>query len=128
MELEINKEAGSLDGGYRWKEHKIKILRVNPEILGMLCLQSAKYQVTSGLPDDARCLGVHIDIYTGDILLKIESEEFEPVEQGAEVPELDAKMLVIETIDIGYRTGEEYDTDREISEIVDLPCVSTEGE
>ena len=99
------KESGSLSGGYRWKEHKIKILRVNPEILGMLCLQSAAYKVTSGLPDDARCLGAHIGIQSGDILLKVESEEYEPVEQGAMVPYLDGKSLVIE--DLVYKIEDE---------------------
>ena len=84
--------------GYRWKEHKIRVLRVNPEVFGLLFLQSASYRVTSGLPDDARCMGVHIDWHTGNILLKIESEEYEPVEQGAMVPELDANSLVIEEI------------------------------
>jgi hypothetical protein len=84
--------------GYRWRAHKTKILRVNPEILGMLCLQSESYKVTSGLPEDARCLAAHIDIRSGDILLKIESEEYEPVEQGAMVPELNAKILMIERI------------------------------
>jgi hypothetical protein len=90
--------TGDARRGYRWKERKIMILRVNPEIFGILCLQSAAYKVTSGLPDDARCLGAHIDIHSGDVLLQIESEEYEPVKQGAMVPYLDAKLLVIETI------------------------------
>lgn len=96
--LELAKESNIFSHGYRWKEHKIKILRVNPEILVMLCLQSAAYKVTSGLPSDARCLGAHIHADSGDILLRIESEEYEPVEQGALVPYLDAKILMIETI------------------------------
>lgn len=96
--LDLTKESGSLDGGYRWRAKRIAILRVNPEILGMLCLQSASYRVTSGLPTDARCLGAHIDIYSGDILLKIESEEYEPVGEDSTAPYLNANLLVIENL------------------------------
>ena len=80
---------------YRWKEYKIKILKINPSMLHLLCVQNASYHVTSGLPEDARCMGAHIDPYSGDILLKIESEEYPAVEHGNLVPELDPNCLVI---------------------------------
>jgi hypothetical protein len=88
--------------GYRWKPRKVKILRVNPEIFGMLCLQSASYKVTSGLPADARCIHIRVDLsvdLSDDIHMLIESEEYEPVEQGELIQYLDANILVIERLD-----------------------------
>ncbi len=97
--LEVHDAARvNMGRGYRWEDRRIKILRVNPEIFGMLCLQSASYKVTSGLPQDARCLGAHVHVESGDILLKIESAEYEPVSNGSIVPELNGNILVIENI------------------------------
>lgn len=91
-------QASETGISYRWKKRRIKILRVNPELFGFLLLQSAEYRVMSGLPADARCMGAHIDIQTGDILLKIESEGYEPVEQGSLVPHVDANSLLIQRL------------------------------
>lgn len=92
--------------GYRWEKRRISILRISPRIFGRLILQSACYEVTSGLPSDAVCMAFNLDIHTGDLLLLIESEEFEPVELGVMAPELDAMAIVIEAIEGESDDGE----------------------
>lgn len=103
--LEISQSLNSQQLGYRWEDRRFKILRINPAILGMLCLQSASYKVVSGLPEDARCMGAHIDPYSGDILLKIESEEYEPVSEGSMAPYIPATDLVIHNIYYAGKTN-----------------------
>ena len=92
-------DDGMTGRGYRWEEKRIAILQVNPQILGNLLIESATYKVTTGLPEDARCISASIDPYNFDLLLCIESECFEPVKEGAQAPNLPATMIEIVEIE-----------------------------
>lgn len=118
--------------GYRWKERRVVRLRVDPESMGQLMITNGAYRVVSGVPVDARCLGAHVDPLSGNLWLQFESEEFEPVSEGGVIPELPPSSVQINIIPedmlwaaLKAQAEHDYDTDKEVSEIVDKPCVTT---
>lgn len=71
---------------------KRAILKIAPELLGMLCKQSEIHlTVENPLPDDAKCVNTYYD--GRDMLLTYESEEFEDIPDGEQIPDIPAVIF-----------------------------------
>ncbi len=59
---------------------------LSQEFLFGLFEKDAVFTVESGLPDDAKILGFHDDFQSSTIYMRVESEEFSEVPEGAFIP------------------------------------------
>jgi hypothetical protein len=75
---------------------RLRVLRVAPSLLLYLMRQPGESaRLTSvGLPDDAQFVAAYLDDERQQFRIYVESEQFEPVTQGAWVPELDVTFTV----------------------------------
>lgn len=75
---------------------RIQVLRVAPSLLLFLMRKpSERERLTSvGMPDDAQFLAAYLDDERQQFRIYVESEQFEPVEEGAWVPEFDVTFTV----------------------------------
>lgn len=72
---------------------KVKKLQVTPEALQEIFKRNQRHpklvEVTKGLPEDARLIRIDPHPKSGDYWLIFESNEFEYIEEGMKIPEID---------------------------------------
>lgn len=67
-------------------ETRIKILRIHPVSLNTF-LQQKEVEIVKPLPRGAEVVGTFIDILTGEIVLHVKHESFDPIAEGGLIPE-----------------------------------------
>lgn len=80
------------------EERRLRRLVVMPEFF--LCLLEPgehRYEIEGGLPADYRFRGVAHDLREDVLMFYIEHPSFDPVELGAEIPELNRPIMTAES-------------------------------
>jgi hypothetical protein len=87
-------EDRAADGQPALNPRKVKIVPIGAGIFEHIFRTgyTPDYEVTQGLPDDARLVGARHDPFTGIIQFLYSSDEFDEVEEG-EIPPVFAPVL-----------------------------------
>jgi len=71
------------------RKHKRAILRLTPQTLIELCKVDGSYTLSAnGMPEDAKCVGIHVDATRDLFMMAVESDSFEEIEEGRLLPEI----------------------------------------
>jgi hypothetical protein len=71
---------------------KMRLLKINPTLL-MQILQGKKKSITSNLPNDLELIDIKYDLFSGQVLVVIRSDDFEDIKQPYPIPNFNLKYV-----------------------------------